>query len=77
MTVKERELIRRRLAFKALIGEMLKDTSLSYAEIGKSVGRTHQRVAQIRRELGFPRRIGGYHRPPSEIDLLLEQGTKQ
>jgi hypothetical protein len=60
MTNKERELIKRRLAFKAKVGELLKDSSLSYAEIGRSVGRTWQRIAQIRKDLGFPRRVGEY-----------------
>lgn len=50
---------------------MLKGTSLSYAEIGAVVGRTWQRVLQIRKELGFPRRVGGYHKTPP----VLEQGA--
>ena len=64
LTDKDRERDRRRLEFKRRVGELLKDTSLSYAEIGAIVGRTWQRVLQIRKELGFPRRVGGYHKTP-------------
>jgi hypothetical protein len=71
LTEKERARDKRRAAFKARVGEMLKDTSLSYAEIGAVVGRTWQRVLQIRKELGFPRRVGGYHKTPP----VLEQGA--
>ena len=77
MTVKEKQIIRRRLEFKARVGKLLNDTSLSYVEIGQMVNRTHQRVAQIRRELGRPRRHGGYRHQPSALDLLSEQETKQ
>jgi hypothetical protein len=77
MTNKEKERDRRRVAFKARVGEMLKDTSLSYAEIGKAIGRTEQRVLQIRKELGLPRRVGGYHRPPPALDTPTEKETNQ
>jgi len=68
LTDRERERDRRRLAFKKRVGEMLKATSLSYAEIGKAIGRTEQRVLQIRKELGLPRRVGGYHKTPPVLD---------
>jgi hypothetical protein len=77
MTKKERELINRRLAFKVRVGELLQDTNLSYIDIGKTVGRTHQRVAQIRKELGFPRRHGGYHNTPVVLDTPTTQEKNQ
>jgi hypothetical protein len=67
MTDKEKERDRIRKAFKARIGEMLKDTRLTYAEIGQAVGRTEQRIIQVRQELGLPRRVGGYHTKPKRI----------
>jgi hypothetical protein len=62
MTDKEKALLKRRIEFKKMVGEMLKDTNLSYPDIGRAIGRTKQRVYQLRKELGFPRRIGKSHR---------------
>jgi hypothetical protein len=80
MTNKERELVRRRMAFKVCIGELLNDTGLSYLDIGKAVGKTARRIAQIRRELGLPRRIGGHpgrYLPvtPAVLDTPTEKET--
>lgn len=58
------ELEKKRAEFKARVLELLKDRNLSYREVGEMVGVSCWRVCQIRKELGFPNRVGG-RRPRS------------
>jgi DNA-directed RNA polymerase specialized sigma subunit len=53
------ELQKKRAEFKARVREYLKDSTLSYREIGNMVGVSGWRICQIRKELGIPRRVGG------------------
>jgi hypothetical protein len=53
------ELQKKRAAFKAKVLEYLKDSTLSYRQVGDLVGVSAWRVCQIRKESGMPNRVGG------------------
>ncbi len=57
------QLRRKREEFKFRVLEVLKDPTLSYAQVGDRFGISGCRVYQIRKESGVPNRVGGYPKP--------------